>query len=660
MAPFPIASPPQGDRLAPSNVADLFRLAAETYGSHPAFARKNSELNWTFTSFLELYETGLALATALVDLGVGARSHVGLLADNRLEWILADCAVQLCGAADVPRGTDITDTEIIHIFSHAEVAVLFVENPATLEKYQRCRDRLPRIKTVILLDIKNKPLEAGCYGLTDLVNRGQNLREQGDRRVEERMAAIRPEDIFTLIYTSGTTGIPKGVMLTHANMVSQIRNLPFPLSKNDRALTILPIWHSYERVFEMVAMSWGITTYYSSLRSIADDLRSAKPTVMASAPRLWENLYQKITLNVRESQPFRRALFHAAYHCTRNVKRATYFFKGQCLDVKGRAIQESLFLALEHFLRYSAFLLPYLILDKLVLKKLRGIVGGEFRGTISGGGALQPHVDEFYNFIGIPVLEGYGMTETSPVLAARTWKNLVIGSVGPFYPETEIRIVDLTTGDILYPNDAIPGGGCGLRGEIHARGPQIMNGYYKNPEETEKVLKDGWMNTGDIGMVTFNQCLKILGRSKETIVLLNGENLEPLPIEVRLVQSPLIDQCMIVGQDQKHIAALIVPAFDGFREAGISVANVEELAKHPKTKKVLDVEIRRIIASSTGFKSFERIGDWRLLPKPFVVGEELTHTFKLKRHVITERYQHLLDDMYEGPNSHITHPAHEF
>jgi len=256
-------------------------------------------------------------------------------------------------------------------------------------------------------------------------------------------------------------------------------------------------------------------------------------------------------------------------------------------------------------------------------------------------------VDEFFNFIGIPVLEGYGLTETSPVLAVRTWKNLVIGTVGRPYPGTKIRIVDLHTGDILYPNTWKRGRGRGLRGEIHVRGPQVMSGYYKDPAGTDHVLRDGWFNTGDIGMVTFNNCLKILGRSKDTIVLLSGENVEPVPIEARLVSSPLIEQCMVVGQDQKNLGALIVPAVDGFRAAGLKVARLADILPREDAHRLMDAEIRRLVGAETGFKVFERIAAWRFVPRSFDVGDELTNTYKLKRHVIAERYPELVAEMFE-------------
>jgi long-chain acyl-CoA synthetase len=633
-------------RISANTLAVLFREAAERYGKLDAFATKDSAGVYQPTSFKELYEDGLALATALIELGLRSREHVGLLSDNRLEWILCDYGVLLAGCADVPRGTDITPAETAYILNHSDARFVFVENSGVLEKLDRVRNSIRGIEKVILMDPK-VPAPAGVLRLQDLVANGRKLRSAGDRRAEERINDVRPEDLFTIIYTSGTTGTPKGVPLTHANMTSQARNLPFDLSPEDRALTILPVWHSYERVFEMIAISIGICTYYTSLRTIGEDLKTVQPTVMASAPRLWENLYQKLMARIEQAPPLRRKLFHAARFCTCHVKRAERFFLGQELDLHGRGLAETFMRGIGHLCRWIALQVPYRILDKVVLKKLREAVGcSAFRGTISGGGALQPHVDEFFNFIGIPVLEGYGLTESSPVLAVRTWKNLVIGTVGPFYPETEVRIVDLESGRVLYPDRSRRDQGRGRRGEIHARGPQIMTGYYKDPEGTTRVLHDGWLRTGDIGVVTFNDCLKIVGRCKDTIVLLNGENVQPLPIESRLVRSVLVDHCMIVGQDQKHLAALIVPSLEGFRAAGLVAANLLELAASSKARELIEAEIRRLISPEEGFKSFERIADFRFATKPFEAGQEMTATYKLKRHVITKQYKLLIDEMF--------------
>ncbi len=635
---------PESRIIAPT-LTEVYAGTAQRFGHLPAFARKDASGKFVPITFRELYEKGLDLATALVRMGVQAREHVGIISDNRLEWILCDYGILLAGAADVPRGTDITDEEMVYILTHADVRTVFVENLTVLEKLQRCHHRIRKVETIILMSSGGEP-PRGVRRLEDLLAEGGRWRAEGDHSAVERAGGVRPDDLFTIIYTSGTTGIPKGVQLTHANMCSQIANLPFDIEPGDRTLSILPIWHSYERIFEMVAIAMGACTHYTSLRAISEDLKVVRPTLMASAPRLWESLYQKILANVRSASPLRRALFHAAHTCARNVHRAERFFMGQQLDMHGRGILENLRLAAGHAVSWLLSIIPCRLLDGPVLSKLRAIVGGEFRGTISGGGALQPHVDEFFNFIGIPVLEGYGMTETSPVLAVRTWEDLVIGSVGRPYPGTEIRIIDLHTGDILYPCAWRRGRGRGLRGEIHVRGPQVMNGYYKDPEGTGRVLRDGWMNTGDIGMITFNNCLKILGRSKDTIVLLSGENIEPVPIEARLTGSPLIEQCMVVGQDQKNLGALIVPALDGFRAAGLKASGLDDVIAREDAHRLLDAEIRRLISTEAGFKPFEKIAAWRFVPRSFEVGDELTNTFKLKRHVISDRYARLIEEMF--------------
>ncbi len=369
-------------QIVPPNVAELFRQGADAFGDRAAFASRGEDGDFLKCSYAELYEAGLELATGLIELGVAARQHVGLLADNRLEWMICDCAVQIAGAVDVPRGTDITVDEVQYILDHADVEVVIVENVAMLAKV-RAGD-LPRLREVVVMDGSAAELN-GARNLADVRATGRRLREGGDRRAEERLAGIQAEDLFTIIYTSGTTGTPKGVQLTHANMVSQIRNLPFAFRVGDRSLSILPIWHSYERVFEVLAMSWGVCTYYTSLRHIAADLKTVKPNIMVSTPRLWESLYLKIMANVAAAPPLRRALFRLATASTERVHRAQRFFVGQQLDVTGRSGREWVVAAVGHAVGLAVFTLPHRVLDPIVLRKVRAIVGGEFRGTISGG-----------------------------------------------------------------------------------------------------------------------------------------------------------------------------------------------------------------------------------------------------------------------------------
>ena len=622
--------------------------AGDRWGDSPAFSSRRPDGTFYSVSYRAWRDRSLALATALIELGVEARTHLAILSDNRFEWILADAAVQFCGAADVPRAADVTGEEIAYILAHADVEVAFVENATVLAKVLSVRDRLPRLRHFILMtSTEGVAVAKSVHVLRDLEIAGEALRGKGDRRVEERIAGVRPEDLYTIIYTSGTTGVPKGVQLSHASILSQVENLPFALGPKDRTLSILPVWHIYERVFEMLSVASGLHAYYTTLRHLGDDLKSVRPTIMASAPRLWEGLHHRILSTIEKAPLVRRALFHSARLSSHAVRRAEDFLWGRKVNPTGRPLPVSLALGAFHASLWLVFILPFLLLDAIVLKKLRAIVGGCFRGTISGGGALPPHVDEFFNDIGIPVLEGYGLTESGTVLAVRTWDRLVIGTVGPAFPGTELRIIDPVTSTILYPDSSRRDLGRGLRGEIHARGPQLMSGYHKDPEKTSQVLRDGWLATGDLGLVTFNDCIKIVGRCKETIVLLGGENVEPLPIESKLLESPLIDQCMVVGQDQKHLGLLVVPSLAGFATAGITMSDLESLASKPETKELIVGEVRRLVGAAAGFKPFERIAAVEMLEKPFEVGEELTMTFKLKRHVIAEKYAKVIEEMFE-------------
>ena len=638
------------NRILAKNLADLYCKAADRYSALPAFATRKSEFEWDPISFGELYDRGLNLATGLIELGVGARDHVGLFGDNRFEWILADYGVQLCGAADVPRGRDVTDAELIYIINHAEIKIAFLETTVLLGRVLKLKKELPKLKEIVLLD---SDFKAGDQYRTidEIEHIGKNLREKGDRRAEDRIEGIRPGDLFTLIYTSGTTGKPKGVMLTHENMMSQIRGITVELSCTDRVLSILPVWHIFERVFEIFTISCGVCTYYSNVRHLANDLKNVEPTFMGSAPRLWESLYLKIRKNVKQAHPMRQILFHTAYFLSRQYRSSAYFLTGKKLYLEPPSTVKRILLTPFHALRWLLVLPIYGFFNVAVLEPVRMSAGGSLKATISGGGALPVEIDRFFNYIGIPVLEGYGMTETSPVIAVRLEENIVIGTVGPTLQDTEVRITDIETGEIIYPNPALPHQGRGVKGEIRVKGPQVMKGYYRDPEQTKSTIQNGWLRTGDLGMITFNDCIKILGRSKSTIVLLSGENLEPEPIEMRLTQSPFIEHCMVVGQDQKHIGALIVPNIEGFRDDGFKVDSLQELAKDSEAKSIIHDEIKRMISVENGYKRFELIHDFRLIGECFSNGEELTGLLKMKRHVITDKYEKLIDEIYHHETS---------
>lgn len=632
-------------RIVADNLALLYKEAASRFEGLPAFATRESALKWKPVTYREVYEQGLDLATGLIELGVKAGDHVGLISDNRYEWILSDYAVQFCGAADVPRGCDISDSEFEYILQHAEVEITFVETEAIQNRLLKIRDRLPLLREIIVMDKKAR-LQPGARSIVEVQSLGAELRKNGDRRAEERIKAIKPDDLFTLIYTSGTTGHPKGVMLTHANVISQIRNLPGLHNPNDRVLSVLPIWHVFERIIEMYTISFGGCTYYTHILTLGDDMRNVEPTFMASAPRLWEKLHERIMKNIKDSHPMRQILFHIAYFLARNYRASIYFITNKNLKMHPLPAWKRFLLMPFHIVRWLLVLPWYGFFNAAVLERIRLGAGGSLALTISGGGALPIQIDRFFNNVGIPVLEGYGLTETTPVISVRSLLNLVVGTVGPPLPETEVRIIDIENGEILYPNNKLPDNGIGRRGEIWVRGPQVMKGYYKDEELTASTIREGWLRTGDLGIITYNNCLKILGRIKATIVLSSGENVEPEPIEMRLQQSRFIENCMLLGQDKKHVAALVVPAMQEFRQAGFTESTLQELANNPKAHSFIRDEIKRMTSVSNGFKSYEQIRDFRLLGESFQIGSELTNLHKVKRHVVEKKYQHIIEELF--------------
>ena len=523
-----------------NNLAEVYKESAEKFGSLPSFFSKNEKKEYQPTNYKDLYEMGLGLGEALIELGVQARDKVGFIADHRLEWPIVDAGVLMTGAADIPRGTDVTESELEYILNHSESKVLFVENEKVLEKFNKVKSKTS-VKTVIMMDPKAK-VPSGVLKLYDLIEKGNKLRAGGTKKVEARVADIKPDDLFTLIYTSGTTGQPKGVMLMHSNMMHQVNDMVplLEIGSKDRVLSILPVWHIFERVFMYAAISRGASTYFTNVRDMREDFGKAKPTFMGSAPRLWESIYLGIynRLNDPKQTPaIRKAIFNTAYFFSKHFHASVRFLQGQEVDYEGRNPVVSLLTGIKSLVVAILTFIPYKLFDAIALSKIRLATGGHLRATCSGGGALQRHVDAFFNDIGIKVIEGYGMTETAPVISARNFKNLVMGSVGKVAPKTELQIRDFNGAVLTHVKvDGSVEGKRGVKGIVHVRGPQVMKGYYKNPEATNKALKDGWMDTGDLGMINFKDTLTLTGRAKDTVVLLGGENVEPVPIENKLTE----------------------------------------------------------------------------------------------------------------------------
>lgn len=615
---------------------DVFYYAKRTYGSKEMFFAKDNAKNFKGRTFSDIFHEAENLALSLLQLGLQPGDRIGLMADNRTEWAIADIATLLNGAVNVPRGSDSTAQEIEYILSHSESKYCFVEHEKLLDSLKPIFSKT-KVEKVIILDpnfVSNDPF---VINMATLVKEGEGLRKNLPS-LELRSKQVKPDDLFTIIYTSGTTGMPKGVMLSHQNMVYNVVKVPprVGLKSSDRTLSILPVWHIFERAIDYAIIAEGASIAYTNIRDLRDDFQKIKPSFMASAPRLWENLYLGIKQKLEKAPENKKKLFDFAYDICKKFKYGQDYLAGNKLLTKEESPFERMkntTLSIGYVL--NLFLLAK-VLDGLVFSKIRDVLGGQLTGTISGGGALPSHVDEFFNVIGIPVYEGYGMTECAPIISVRSVGHVVQGSVGKWPDGTAVRVVN-------EQGESVPKGKMGV---IHVKGPQVMKGYYKNEEATKKAIVDGWMNTGDLGFISFNDTLSVRGRVKDTIVLLGGENVEPVPIENLLLENPMINQVIVVGQDQKSLTALIWPDKERMKEAGLQWKEGEDLNQNKEIRQYYQNIVKKQISSENGFKSFEKLSDFRFLPKAMEVGDELTNLFKMKRNVIHDKYQDLIKSMY--------------
>ncbi|MCB1146703.1 MAG: AMP-binding protein [Leptospiraceae bacterium] len=606
------------------------------------FYTKDRHKYYHATGFGELYKSAQKLALYLKDNGISKGDKVAVFSDNRMEWIIVDMAIQLAGGVVVPRGTDSTEGEIEYIIEHSESKIIFLENLRVYKKIAAISNAalLPKL----VLDTGFPPDILSKNSLISLQALLESLPE-AESRFNELQAirqTITGKDLFTIIYTSGTTGNPKGVMLSHANMLYQIKVVPPVLGINskDRILSILPIWHIFERFMEYCVIASGADLYYTNTKDLMEDFIRVKPTLMASAPRLWETIYQKLHERIEKTEALNRELFDISYSVKRNLRQAENQLAGNVLESEPKSFIEKIASSILSLGKIAAYKLPDLYLDPIFLMRVRAMLGGELRGTISGGGALPLHIDQFFNAIGIPVYEGYGMTECSPLISMRVRGKVIEGTVGFAPDQTEVKLVK--EDGSLAKN--------GEQGVIHVRGPGVMQGYYKNQEATDATLRDGWLNTGDIGVWSVNGALAIRGRAKDTIVLLGGENIEPVPIEIMLTQHKMIEQAVVVGQDKKHLGVLIWPDYEKLEDAGFEVNEFDiedDLNQRPQLIKMFSEIVHEIVNEKNGFKNFERISSVRFLPDKLRLGETLTNLQKVKRNVVLQKYNNLIESMFK-------------
>jgi len=601
------------------------------------------------TTYASLQEIAATFAAGLNALGVARGDRVGLISDNRKEWLAADLAILGIGAADVPRGCDATLQEISYILSWSECSLAILENDKLLQKVLGLRASLPLLKSLIMFDPPEKSLVAEASALGLEIHGYAEIMEKGKKGLKENPDFYQDEvkkgergDLATIIYTSGTTGEPKGVMLSHANFLHQTEYLPslIGVKPGELFLSVLPVWHSFERIVQYVVLQAGAMIAYSKpIGSVLlADMQAVQPHWFPSVPRIWESVMDGVYKNLRQSSPALKTLFKFFV----GVGESFSYFRNHLL----KRVPE--FTPRSRVLEIASSIIPFLLLapiwllgDLLVFKKIKAKLGKRFIAGVSGGGALPGSVDRFFNAIGVLILEGYGLTETAPVLGIRLKKHPVLGTVGPIHKGTEIRIMG-EKGNLLGP---------GKKGVIQVRGPQVMIGYYKRPDLTAKIMTaDGWLDTGDLGMLTVNGEIRITGRAKDTIVLRGGENIEPVPIEQKLCESPYIQQAVVLGQDEKYLAALVVPKQENLtawvEENNIPFADYETLVQQPEVRELLDSEISDLISPKNGFKPFERIFRFDILPDQFQPGKELSAKQELKRHAVNEIYKRKIKALF--------------
>jgi long-chain acyl-CoA synthetase len=712
---------------------EMLKESVKKYKNKPAFKIKESG-KFIPVSFEELYHMIKAFGTGLLDIGIKELDHVGLISENRLEWIISDLAIIHLRAADVPCSGNSSSKDIYFKLNHSDSTAAILEGEKQLVKFFQMPQTLPNIKNIVLLDkIKlfcekgeapewaipiaysenkkiskkfektvtnfirhqntilflspkakkylekylddnkkilkksNDKLPADflkesllqriytidknfnqhnsfkIYSFDYISQKGQELLRQGNNQFEQISDSVREDDLATIIYTSGTTADPKGVMLIHSNFVHNVRVMPpvQDINEHDRFLSVLPSWHIFERTAEYLSLTVGASTAYSKpfKQILLPDLAEEQPTIMTSVPRIWESVYQGALAKAKKGSSIQKRIFDWAFEMGAKYKEAEKIANNTLplfdrleftLDERKKARKTMALLGWQ-----------YKLANKLVYKKIREIAGGKLRFAISGGGALPDNVDKFFDIAGIFVCEGYGLTETSPVLSARNPNARIMSTVGTIMPEAKIKIVDK---DNL--KEKMPDGETGV---ILTKGPMVMKGYYKNEQKTAEVIQNGWFNTGDLGRKTKNgKYLQLVGRSKDTIVLRGGENVEPQPLEEKLLESELINMAVVVGQDKPRLGVLIVPNFDSLKsfweKEKTKIENLSDYIRDPRTISLFQQEIRRLISRENGFNPYETVMGLALCARQFSVETgELTETLKVKRFEIHKKFEEIIN-----------------
>lgn len=599
---------------------DILSYHSQKYKPKPDVLAAKESGKWITYSMKEYRELSDAVSYALINMGIKIGDKVATIMPGRPEWNIIDMGILQAGAIHVPIYPTIKESDYRYIIKHSEVKFLFIPG---MDIYRKVEPLLPDLPE--LLGVCSIKVIHNLIPFRDLIVKGKEVIEKErseignkkasvdpdiliDTKLEKIKRSIKTNDLATIIYTSGTTGNPKGVMLSHFNIISNMKGVEHipPVGEEGKALSYLPLCHIYERMLNYLFQYCGISVYYAeSIAVIAENIREVKPDIITTVPRLLEKIYDKIIQNGRKLKGIKRFMFFRAVDHGLHFKEEganTAFYKAQLK-----------------------------VLDRLVFSKWRAALGNNIKVVVSGGAALQPRLAKIFWAAGVPVLEGYGLTETSPVVAVNEFGEggIRFGTVGKPLKNTEVRIAE--------------------DGEVLVKGPGVMLGYYKEPELTkESINEDGWFHTGDVGIITEGGHLKITGRKKEIFKTSLGKYISPELLENKFKESPFIDALMVTGENQKFAAALIVPDF-AFLQAWcaqkeITYTTNHEMVKNEIVRKRIEQEVKKY---NHFFGATEQIKRFQLIPEEFTIESgELTPSLKLRRENINAKYSELIAKLF--------------
>ena len=593
----------------PQTLGELFQQALTKHRRDDALNHKKDGA-WRAISSAEIERRSGNIALGLYSLGLRKGDRVAILASNSPDWTITDAACQLSGVIDVPIYTTLADSSVCYIINDSGARVFFLENKECYERLKGVLGECRSLEKFVFFDAAGVEAE-NALSLAELEAAGERLKAEKPNLLDELGRAVTISDVATLIYTSGTTGEPKGVMLTHGNILSNVIDCgeKFSFGERDVPLSVLPLSHVFERSAMYLYIFNGMSVYYAeSIDKVADNLREVRPTIFVGVPRIFEKVYAKAKLKAAQSSVIKEAIFDYAIDVGKEY--ALRLERKQPIPY---------FLAVKHS-----------IADRLIYAKFREFFGGRLRACITGGAALADSIYLIFNGAGVSIMQGYGLTETSPVISSNNPIDVRLGTVGKPIRNVEVRIA--------------------ADGEIEVSGPNVMLGYYNKPEATRDAFTaDGWFKTGDIGELDADGFLRITDRKKELFKTSGGKYIAPSPIEQRIKASRYVSQVVLVGNERKFPAALIVPNFEQLETYAhlhhLKLKTPREFCRNEKIVKLIEAEVAEATADLAKFEKVKKIA---LLENELTVeGGEMTPTLKVKRRVIDEKYQAVIEKMYE-------------